>query len=171
MYRNKERWTPEMDGMLLHCLNIDGLSYNEASAYMKSNGFDVTRNSCIGRARREKMDTPGKVKVGAAKADKKYVKPYVVPVYETEAPLQNIPVELRDEQPEPVALFTSDNWPIDPDTCRYIFDDPKRSKPFHICGHPTKSGSSFCPYHHGKIWVKPAPRLDSIKPFLLSRSR
>jgi GcrA cell cycle regulator len=37
-------------------------------------------------------------------------------------------------------------------SCRYVV----AQEPSMFCGHNKQSGSSYCPFHHGVVWIKPS---------------
>lgn len=50
------------------------------------------------------------------------------------------------EAPEPLHYTLMER----PDrACKYPFG----SKPYTFCGHARRTGSSYCPYHHGVVWT------------------
>jgi len=43
---------------------------------------------------------------------------------------------------------------LGPDDCRYLAGD---GAPWLYCGHPVQEKSSYCPYHHARVFNKPIP--------------
>lgn len=41
-----------------------------------------------------------------------------------------------------------------PKTCQWIEGEPDVDEP-DFCGAPVQEGSSYCPHHHARVWVKP----------------
>lgn len=64
--------------------------------------------------------------------------------------------------PEPVSLRVS-LMDLTDSQCRFIADEPNNAT---FCGHRVKEGSSYCPHHHARVWVKPENRERGPKVFV-----
>lgn len=63
------------------------------------------------------------------------------------------PTEVRKVEtplPEPVSLRVS-MMDLTDSQCRFIAEEPREAT---FCGHQVKDGSSYCPHHHARVWVK-----------------
>ncbi len=95
-------------------------------------GKDVTRNAVIGAAHRLNLPKRDKPILNKSKKFKKQT---------TE--LDKVE-NTNNEEPNSLNKTMLD---IKNNECRYPHGDPKQSN-FGLCGHPVKSGSSYCKFHH-----------------------
>lgn len=71
-------------------------------------------------------------------------------------------------EPEPVFIcedVAEIETPIDPlglpladlnlRQCRFAVNNAAKGEQHLFCGHPVRSGSSFCEHHHGRVFVRP----------------
>lgn len=127
------RWTPEMDAMLIKLRNEGRRSVGIAAALSEITGVVVTRNAVIGRASRlGLLAVDLVVKDGALKS--KYKRTKHSPIKTKEKP--NDPLEGS----APVRLFE-----LKQDACRWPLE---LSGGFFYCGEPKVKGAcSYCETH------------------------
>jgi hypothetical protein len=165
------RWTDALDARLRQ-LADSGLTAKEIAATLSSETGDAfTRNSVIGRSHRRH------IVIGAARTDLEKVliarasgkkaaklRPRNEPAHVTQvslAPLSAAPAEA----PHAVSLMSFN--PVIPEpangeglslmeltgkSCRFVVSKPDALFA-RFCGADRESGSSYCPGHHGIVWV------------------
>ena len=69
--------------------------------------------------------------------------------------------------PEPVSLRLT-LMDLDDNQCRFIAGEPREAL---YCGHKVQDGSSYCPHHHARLWVKPNAKPSvPFRPFVFKRA-
>lgn len=148
-----QKWTQDMMDFVT-IARERGMSYSEISASMNARftGMKFTRNSVIGAAQRNGLDTTnGQTRklnsTLAAKLKCFGLKRTKTPKKETTKMTNRDRMELRGSSaPEPIGPI--DDFP-DHEGCLWIETDPAAG-PWRCCGHPRRIASPYCAHHHAR---------------------
>ncbi len=137
-------WDDERDLVLKQCVAAGHSFANTAAKINRQFGTDLSRNACIGRAKRLGLSVSRSVKVDGAE-HRLNRKP--------EGKTKTITIRPRPQFVcDPSTGFrTADVTPLNISiyelnggTCHWPFGD---NAPYLFCGHPTFGGSSYCECH------------------------
>lgn len=128
-------WTPEEDAVILK--NNGAMSLRRIAAILGNRTESAVKN------RRNKLVQAG-VKIERRRPP--------MPIRKKAKAKSQTRYERPDLGDAPVSLAITCEW-LEPDSCRFIAGDPKIDGTY--CGHPVKPESSYCPYHHAVVWVRP----------------
>jgi hypothetical protein len=132
-------WTPELDARLEE-LHASGMKF-KMIAFTLNQEFKIslTRNACIGRAHRKLLVALRQPPVKKARPKRSHKrKPPAAP-----SP------PIAPQEPTPGALLMRHLTRF---TCHWPEGD---KPPYTYCGKPVCDGSSFCPTHYDRVYVKP----------------
>ena len=139
-------WTMEMNSALIGLLEDPNLSYKAVAAAMSAKfGLSITKNACIGKARR----------LGVAMRDLTQRQPIVgkqptisVKKVRVDAPIApRIPHRLK---PDHVTIYQLSNT-----NCKWPLGPPLAAPPFLYCGRAAEDGASYCPEHCARAYNRP----------------
>lgn len=153
-------WTDERVSRLKQ-LWADGHSAGEIAATFR----ETTRNAVIGKIHRLGLSNRGpRYRSTAPKPARKVAVKHQERAPMVVAPKPAIaPVRLPKGHDEPnhggTLYLSAEHY-----QCKHIAGDP-RSVPIDqlmVCGKPRKSGSSYCPEHHARVFVTP-PKAERVR--------
>jgi GcrA cell cycle regulator len=162
-------WPPEHSDALCQHL-AKRLPFSEiVKAINRKFGTSYTRNAAIGRARRMGLggpDRPQPVLQVVPPRLERIIKPW--PAEPGSAPLRwpspplktQEPPKLRCAEVEPRHLSLVE---LEPGDCHYPYGGDEEGEAITFCGHPRRSGSSYCTphFHLSRNPVAPPEREDS----------
>lgn len=112
----------------------------------------------VGGARQPKKESspykPGRMKTAARRSSARQSQPapVVVPAVEPEPVFVCEELSAFDPAIEPLGLPLAD---ISLRQCRFAVNNAAKGEQHLFCGHPVKTGSSFCDHHHRRVFVRP----------------
>lgn len=153
-------WSEELSARLAVLWKHNSAS--EIVMMLNAEGYDITRNSVIGRLHRMKLSIDDKVKLHPA--TKAFLGPSVKiskrkkttgdgPLIQA---INRGPKTKSDRyKPKTVKIVSRDVALVDlePSQCRFACNEVDGKHLF--CGHPSKSGSAYCERHHDLCWIAP----------------
>ena len=145
-------WAPEHTDALRE-YRARGMSFSEiADAVNEKFGTDYSRNATIGRARRMGLAGPERP-VDRPRPPPKAAATRLRKSRERHAPESPRPVPVS-ERTEPARLRCVEIVPrhlslvdLEPGDCRYPYGGDVEGEAITFCGHPRRSGSSYCAPH------------------------
>jgi hypothetical protein len=156
-------WSEELSARLAVLWKDNSAS--EITSIFNAEGYDITRNSIIGRLHRMKLSIDDKVKLHPATKAFLGLSVKIARRKHTagDGPLiQAInrgPKTKSDHyKPKTVKVISRDILLVDlePNECRFACNETGGRHLF--CGHPTKPGRAYCEMHHALCWNKPAAK-------------
>jgi GcrA cell cycle regulator len=145
-------WAPEHSDALREFI-AKGLSYAAAANAINSRfNTAYSRNAALGRARRlglgpDGRQLPSRARDGAAARPNELRAlplPWPVPVLK-----EPKPVKLRSAEVEPRHLSLVE---LEREHCRYPYGGDDEGEAITFCGHPRRTGSSYCTPHFHLCW-------------------
>jgi hypothetical protein len=136
---NKNEWSSDMLFML-KMLHISGLPFTEIAEKMAATfGLHLTKNACIGKARRIGLMTrngaPRKTDTTPTKRRKKLRR------LKVDAPIAPKIRQPRHNEPG------IDIYQLREDTCRWPLGHAHARPPYRYCGEPAEIGRPYCDKH------------------------
>jgi GcrA cell cycle regulator len=124
------------------------LSFAEIAAAMSAEfQIQLTRNACIGKARRLGLPMRDAVKTARKPVNGKVIKLRLRPV---DAPIEP-QEESRPDQPEGLDIYQ-----LRENDCRWPLGSITDRPPYRFCGAQTELGRSWCVHHAEIAYSKPA---------------
>jgi hypothetical protein len=143
MAQPKNEWTPDMIRRFteLHT-DPEGFSFNQLSAMMSAYcGTEVSRNACIGKARRLGLpERSGKVRL----PPKREVKVKMIKI-RVDAPI----AYEEAVTPSPSAVGVTINQ-LGSGVCKWPLGEMEDRPPYHYCGGKAEIGDPYCAEHAAK---------------------
>jgi GcrA cell cycle regulator len=148
-------WAPEHSDALREHLAW-GLSFSEAARRINEKfGTEYSRNAAIGRAKRLGLVGAGRPNTPARVIPPRLERPYDPPARESKStstafrwPAPEMgkaePVNLRCVEIEPRHLSLVE---LEHGDCRYPYGGDEEGEAITFCGHPRRTGSSYCTPH------------------------
>lgn len=154
MFGTVSQWTEEREALLRE-LAPQGSNTWVAKVINERTGSNFTRNAIIGK--RARSGILSVAKHGGRRGNQVPRKPYrrrsVGFQFRHSGPRLAPDQSVFEDAPEAEFLSIA-LLDLEHHQCRYARGG-EGDKPYFFCGQPTKTDSSYCPFHHGIVWVKP----------------